>query len=127
MIKKITAVFAAGVWINFSEFFRNELLFKSYWVDHYQDIGMTFPSGPINGVIWIVWGFLFSGAVFGLSRKFSFFQTSLLGWFMAFVLMWIVTWNMNVLPLRILYVAVPLSLLESFVAAYIISKLAPAG
>jgi len=126
LVKKISAVFAAGVWINFSEFFRNEVLLKSYWGDHYQRLGITFPSRPINGVIWIIWGFLFSIAILALSRKFTVFQTGLLGWFMAFVLMWIVTWNLDVLPLHILYVAVPLSLLESFVAAYITSKLAPA-
>ena len=126
LAKKMTAIFAAGIWVNFSEFFRNELFLKSYWIAHYQTLGMTFPSRPINGVIWIVWGFLFSAAVFALSRKFSVFQTSLLSWFMAFVLMWIVVWNMNVLPCRILYFAGPLSLLETFVAAYIIRKIAPA-
>ena len=32
----IRTVLFAGIWINTSEFVRNELLLKSYWVEHYQ-------------------------------------------------------------------------------------------
>jgi hypothetical protein len=39
--------------------------------------------------------------------------------------MWVVTVNMGVLPWSILPFAVPLSLLEAFLAAWIISKLSP--
>lgn len=119
------AIFSAGVWINFSEFFRNELLLKSHWVEHYQDLGMTFPSDPINGVVWVVWGFIFSVAIYALSRKFSLMETTFLGWLVAFVLMWMVVWNMRVLPLGILYFAIPLSLVGTFVAAVIINKISP--
>jgi hypothetical protein len=37
--------------------------------------------------------------------------------------MWLVTWNLGVLPLSILPIAVPLSLLETFVAALICRRL----
>ncbi len=46
---------------------------------------------------------------------------------MAFVLMWVVTLNLNVLPIAILVYAVPLSLLETFIGAYLCTKIAPAG
>jgi uncharacterized protein YybS (DUF2232 family) len=46
---------------------------------------------------------------------------------MAFVLMWIVTWNLNVLPGAILIYAVPLSLLEAFIGSYICIKMSPNG
>ena len=86
---------------------------------------MIFPSAPVNGLMWLVWGFLFAIAIYLLSRKFSLLQTTLLGWLMAFVLMWIVTWNLNVLPVYILVSAVPLSLLEAFVGSYICKKVSP--
>ncbi|HTZ19065.1 MAG TPA: hypothetical protein VMB78_11575 [Dissulfurispiraceae bacterium] len=119
----IVAVISAGIWVNASEFFRNEILLKTYWVGHYQSLGITFPSEPMNGMIWIGWGFLFSMAIYIISGKFSLLQTTLLSWFVAFVLMWIVTWNLNVLPGAVLVYAVPLSLLEAFVGAWICKRM----
>ena len=62
-------------------------------------------------------------AIFILSKKFTLLQTTLLSWFIGFVLMWVVIGNMGVLPYGILYAAVPLSLLEAFLASLIIHKL----
>lgn len=121
------ATLIVGIWINASEFFRNEILLKHYWVEHYQSLGMTFPSAPLNGAVWVTWGFLFAIAIYFISRKFSLLQTTLISWFIAFVLMWVVLWNLNVLPTAILAYAVPLSLLEVFVGAYICKKLSPAA
>ena len=123
--RNFMVIVITGIWINASEFFRNEVLLKKYWIDHYQSLGMTFPSAPVNGIMWIVWGFLFAIAICLLSRKFNLLQTTLFGWFMVFVLMWIVTWNLNVLPVYILAYAVPLSLLEAFIASYICKKISP--
>jgi len=123
----IIAVILTGIWVNASEFLRNEVLLKTYWVNHYRSLGMTFPSEPKNGTIWVAWGFLFAIAIYFISRKFSLIQTTLISWFMAFVLMWVVTWNLNVLPGAILVYAVPLSLLEAFVGSYICRKLSPNG
>jgi predicted neutral ceramidase superfamily lipid hydrolase len=109
--------------VNVSEFVRNEVLLKTYWVDHYQSLGMTFPSEPKNGMIWVVWGFLFATAIYLISRKFNLIQTALISWFMAFVLMWVVTFNLNILPSAILIYAVPLSLLEAFIGSYICIKI----
>jgi hypothetical protein len=122
-------IFLAGGWISLSEFLRNELIAKTYWVEHYQSLGLTFPSEPINGAFWILWSLLFAAAVFMLSQRFSLLETTLLAWYVGFILMWVVVWNLNVLPLDLLLIAVPLSLLESFLAAWIIHKLsrAPSG
>jgi hypothetical protein len=116
------AVIVTGLWINVSEFFRNEVLLKDYWLNHYQSLGLTFPSTPQNGLLWVAWGFLFALAVYLLSRKFTLLQTALLSWLMGFVLMWVVAWNLSVLPAAILVYAIPLSLLEAFVAAFIAGK-----
>jgi hypothetical protein len=125
--RSIIAVLLTGVWVNASEFLRNEVLLKAHWVEHYQSLGMTFPSEPLNGIIWVAWGFLFAIAIYSISRKFDLIQTTLVSWFMAFVLMWFVTWNLNVLPGAILVYAVPLSLLEAFIGSYICGKIAPNG
>jgi hypothetical protein len=123
--RSIIAIVLTGIWVNTSEFLRNEVLLKKYWVDHYQSLGIAFPSGPKNGMIWVAWGFLFAIAIYIISRKFNIIQTTLLSWFMAFVLMWVVTLNLNVLPSAILIYAVPLSFLEAFIGSYICTKISP--
>jgi hypothetical protein len=111
------------VWISISEFVRNEFIAKSYWTGHYEKLGLVFPAEPINGAIWGLWSLLFALAIFIISKKFSLLQTTFLSWFVGFVLMWVVAWNLGVLPVGILFIAVPLSLLEAFVASFIIKKL----
>lgn len=125
--RSIIAVVVTGIWVNASEFLRNEVLLKTYWVDHYRSLGMIFPSEPKNGMIWLVWGFLFAIAMYVLSRKFDVIQTALISWFMAFVLMWLVILNLNVLPVALLLYAVPLSLLEVFVGSYLCIRISPKG
>jgi hypothetical protein len=114
---------AATLWISISEFFRNEILLKSFWVRHYDNLGIEFPSEPVNGAIWGLWSLLFAVSIFIVSKKYSLLQTAAYSWFVGFVLMWVVIGNLGVLPYGLLLYALPLSLLESFVAAYIIRKL----
>jgi hypothetical protein len=97
---------------------------KSYWTDHYESLGLVFPSEPLNGAIWGIWSLFFAIAIYVISRKFSFIQTIFIAWFVGFVLMWIVLGNMGVLPLGLLYLAVPLSILEVFIAALIMVNVA---
>lgn len=119
----ILPVLLAAIWISISEFVRNEFLFKSFWTEHYQKLGLEFPSEPINGAVWGIWSLCFAIAVFIIAKKFSLRQTTLLSWFVGFILMWISSGNMGVLPYGLLVYAVPLSVLESFVATYLIFKL----
>jgi hypothetical protein len=86
-------------------------------------MGLIFPSEPINGAIWGVWSLFFAIAIYFISRKFSLAQTTFLSWFTGFVLMWVVVGNMGVFPFNILYFAFPLSILEAFLASFIIFKL----
>jgi hypothetical protein len=123
--RPLLAVFLAGMWINASEFFRNQILLNSHWVAHFQSLGMTFPSAPMNAIVWVIWGFVSAGTTYAISRKFNLLETTLLAWVTAFLMMWLVTWNLNVLPMSILAFAIPLSLLESFLGAYICHKVAP--
>jgi hypothetical protein len=119
----ILPIISATVWISISEFVRNEFIVKTYWTAHYKSLGLTFPSEPINGAVWGIWSLLFAISIFILSKKFSLIQTILLSWFTGFVLMWVVIGNLGVLPEGLLFFAIPLSLLESFIASLIIFKL----
>jgi hypothetical protein len=129
MIMKKTAVpiFVATLWIGLSEFARGSFLLRPYWVDHYAGLGLVFPEKPVNGALWGVWSLLFAVAVYIISRRFTLIQTALLAWFVGFVLMWVVIGNLGVLPRGVMPFAVPLSLLEAFVAAFIVKRLSKAG
>jgi hypothetical protein len=121
--KTILPILLATIWISVSEFVRNELLVKSYWTEHYINLGLVFPSEPINGAMWGLWSLLFAIAIFIIAKKFSLIQTTLLSWLVGFVLIWVVIGNLGMLPGGLLYIAVPLSLIEAFLAALIIVKL----
>ena len=124
-MKRTFAILAATVWISVSEFVRNQFLVQSHWVEHYRSMGLGFPSEPVNGALWGLWSLVFAGVIYVLSRRFSFVQTSILSWVIGFVMMWIVIGNLGVLPLAILPLAIPLSLLEAGIAAWIVMKVDP--
>ncbi len=119
------AILLSTLWISISEFVRNTFLLHHHWVQHYQNLGILFPEQPINGAIWGIWSLCFAVSIYIFSRKFSLVQTALFAWFIGFVLMWLVIGNLGVLPFKILPIAIPLSLLEVFVASLIIFKLSP--
>lgn len=123
MKKSILATIITTAWISASEFVRNEFLLKNYWTKHYEGLGIIFPSEPLNGAVWGLWSLMFAIVILIISKKFSLIQTTLLAWFAGFWLMWVVVWNMGVLPLQILIFAIPLSLLEVFLASFIMHKL----
>lgn len=123
MHKDFIALFLSGIWISLSEFIRNEVLFKSYWINKYQSLGLEFPSLPVNNVLWGLWSFLLAGIIVFLSKRLRFFELVVCLWIVVFVMMWIVIGNLNVLPLKILIFAVPLSLLEILIATFICKKI----
>jgi len=124
MKKIVLPVFLTGLWINFFEFFRNELLLKSFWTDHYTAIGMPYPGEWYNGLIWVIWGFIFAYAMLRIYKKHSFARGICLSWLVGFVLMWLVVGNLGTLPLGILPYAIPMSIFEVWVAFVILRKFA---
>ena len=121
-MKKVIALLSATLWIGISEFIRNQFLLKRFWIDHYKSLGLVFPLEPVNGAIWGIWSVMFAVLILILAQKFSLIQTALISWFAAFVMMWVTIGNLMVLPFGILWYAVTLSLLEAFLAAWIIKK-----
>jgi hypothetical protein len=124
-MRRILAILATTVWISLSEFVRNEFIVKAHWVGHYRSMGLDFPSAPVNGAVWGAWSLVFAIIIHSLSRKFSFLHTAILSWVIGFVLMWLVIGNLGVLPWGILPLAIPLSMVEAFVAAWLIRKVDP--
>lgn len=118
----VLSIFLATVWISISEFVRNEVFVKTYWEEQYKGLGLSFPSEPINGAVWGIWSLMLAIAVYVLSKKFSILHTTLISWFMAFIMMWVVIANLGVFPYGLLWYAVPLSLLEAYVAGLIIFR-----
>jgi hypothetical protein len=123
----VLAVALAGVWVNLCEFVRNQVLFLPQWQAHFRDMGLVFPAQPVNAMLWVVWSFLLAGMAFAVSRRFGLWQTTFIVWVAAFVMMWVVIWNLAVLPVGILPIAVPFSFIEALGAAFICRKLARPG
>lgn len=118
--KYVFAIISACIWMNVSEFVRNELILKKYWIDGFQNIGLIFPSAPINGIIWGLWALIFVICLTWLITKFSVLKSTIISWILGFTLLWIAMWNMNILPAGILYLAIPWSFIEVFLASLII-------
>lgn len=123
MKKTVLPILSATIWISISEFVRNTFFIHSYWTKHYGDLSLTFPEQPVNGAVWGLWSLCFAITIFILSKKFTLVQTSVLAWFTCFAMMWLVIGNLGVLPYGILPIAAPLSMLESFLASYIVFRL----
>jgi len=123
MKKTVLPILLSTIWISISEVVRNTFLLHNFWTEHYQDLGLTFPEQPSNGAVWGIWSLCFAIAIFIFSKKYTMAQTTFLSWFVGFVFMWLVIGNLGVLPFGILPIAIPLSLLEAFLATFIIFKL----
>ena len=71
---------------------------------------------------WMIWGFFYATTIFIISRKFNLGQTTFLSWFVAFAMMWVIVWNVGVLPTGMLWFNIPLSLIETFIGAFFCIK-----
>ncbi|MFN8154846.1 MAG: hypothetical protein U0Y08_11190 [Bacteroidia bacterium] len=123
MKKTILPILAAAAWISISEFARNQFWLHTYWTEHYSKMGLQFPAEPTNGAIWGIWSLCMAVFIFILAKKYSLFQTTILGWYAGFILMWLVIGNLGVLPIQILMYAAPISFLEVLIATWIIKEL----
>jgi hypothetical protein len=125
MAKSAWHILLLAVWINISETVRWVLFSKPKFDAVFQDHGQVMPDQPINNILWMVWGVIIACVVYFLSAKFTVIQTTFITWCAVCVTVWIVMWNLAVLPPGLLLVAVPLSLFEIYIAALIAQKLQP--
>jgi hypothetical protein len=121
--KSAWQILLVSVWINISETIRWMLYSKPKFDALYQSKGLELPSGPINMILWMIWGVIIASFIFVLARRLSLLNATMLSWLVVFGMTWIMLWNYAILPLGILWVAVPLSLLEIFIAALISVRL----
>jgi hypothetical protein len=125
--RSVRQILVVALWINLSETVRR-LLFAKPSVDaHFQAMGLTLPNQPANNLLWMLWGAMLAVLVVVLAEKLSLAHTAVLSWVVTYVMTWIVLWNFACLPLDLLWVAVPWTLLHSFVAALIAKKLQGGG
>jgi len=88
--RTIIPILITGIWINLSETVRWMLLVEPYWIEKYENLNLAFPNETVNLIAWMVWGFCHASIIFILSKRFNLFQTTILSWFVAFAMMWIV-------------------------------------
>jgi Na+-transporting NADH:ubiquinone oxidoreductase subunit NqrE len=117
------AVVLTTFWISLSEFFRNEILLKSLWQEHFQKLGIFLPSQNITMAFWGIWSFMFTGAIYNIAKKFPLAGTALLSWFVAFPMMWVMLGFLGIMSHNYMLYSTPLTLIETFVAAFIIKKI----
>jgi hypothetical protein len=116
-------ILLVAIWINLSGTVRYMLFAKPKFDAFYKGRGLDFPNALANNILWILWGVLAAVLVVFLSKKFSLLHTFYLSYLAAFAMHWILLWNVAALPLDLLWIAVPWSLVEVFIAALISNRL----
>ena len=122
MKKVVLATLAAGIWMNASEFIRNELLLKDQWVSGFDSLGLGFPGAPINGMVWGLWAFTMCAVIVVLLKQLSVLRATIVTWVLGFVLMWAAMLNLGVFPEGLLAIAIPWSFIEVYGSAFIAKK-----
>ena len=121
--KTILPIILIGLWINISITIGWLLILENYWIEKYQSMNLVFPTGLINNITWMIWGFMLATIIFILSKKFCVIHTTFLAWFVAFVMMWTIVWNISVLPTGMLLFNIPFTLTVTYIGALISKKL----
>ena len=124
-MRPVWQIAVLAVWVNLAETVRWVLYSKSRFEAVYRSFGVELPNEPVNGILWMLWGVMIAWIVYALSRRFTLLQTTLITWLAVFVSVWIALWNFALLPLGMLPVVAPLSLLTVYVAALVAQRLPP--
>jgi hypothetical protein len=117
--KAIWQIFLVSIWINIFETLRWMLFAKPEIDMHFKAANLVLPNEPINNLLWLIWGIIIAVMIFIVSKKFKVLQTTFIVWITVYVMHWIALWNMAVLPINILWLAVPLTFINVLVGALI--------
>ena len=117
------------IWINLSEVFRYFVFVMPMMQKAFPQIDGIAQMSPGILAIWGLWDtiLVFVSTMicwlfldrFGDSLKHAFLSGTLV-WFSVFVLFWLGNLNMKLAPVSVLLIALPLSLFEMLVAAYLV-------
>ena len=118
-LKTIWQIFLVSIWINIFETLRWMLFAKPEIDMHFKAANIVLPNEPINNLLWLIWGIIIAVMIFIVSKKFKVLQTTFIVWITVYVMHWIALWNMAVLPINILWLAVPLTFINVLVGALI--------
>ena len=117
--KAIWKILLVSIWINIFETLRWMLFAKPEIDMHFKAANLVLPNEPINNLLWLIWGIIIAVMIFIVSKKFKVLQTTFIVWITVYVMHWIALWNMAVLPINILWLAVPLTFINVLVGALI--------
>ena len=120
--KAIWQILLVSLWINFFETLRWMLFAKPDIDMHFKAINLVLPNEPVNNILWLIWGIIIAVMIFIISKKFKVLQTTFIVWIIVYVTHWIALWNFSVLPINVLWLAVPLTFINIFVGALICSR-----
>jgi hypothetical protein len=115
----IWQILFVSLWINIFETLRWMLFAKPDIDMHFKAANLVLPNEPINNLLWLIWGIIIAVMIFIVSKKFKVLQTTFIVWITVYVMHWIALWNMAVLPINILWLAVPLTFINVLVGALI--------
>ncbi len=118
-LKTIWQILLVSIWINIFETLRWMLFAKPEIDMHFKAANLVLPNEPINNLLWLIWGIIIAVMIFIVSKKFKVLQTTFIVWITVYVMHWIALWNMAVLPINILWLAVPLTFTNVLVGALI--------
>lgn len=117
--KSIWQILIVSLWINIFETLR-WLLFAKPDIDmHFRTANLVLPNEPLNNILWLIWGIMLAVMIFIISKKYKVLQTTFIVWITVYVLHWIALWNMAVLPINILWLAVPLTFINVLIGVLI--------
>lgn len=128
--KELSYAFLANlIWINVSEVFRYFAFVMPMMRDALRQLPNVAPMNIPVFLIWGIWDMLLIIAAtgftwlvferFGRSIKNAILSGTAL-WAMIFVILWLGLWNMNLAPIGVVAVALPLAWIEMVVASLIV-------
>lgn len=120
--KAIWQILLVSLWINIFESLRWVIFAKPDIEMYFKAANHVLPNQPINNILWMVWGVIIAIMIFIISKRFKLLQTTFIVWITVYVMHWIALWNMAVLPINILWLAVPVIFIIILVGASICSK-----
>jgi hypothetical protein len=117
--KTIWQVIILSIWINLAETIRWIAFAKPYFVNHFQNMNIEPPSGPVYLIIWFVWGILLALYIYIISLKFSTVKATFIIWLSVYSGIWIMLFNLRLVSYPILLAIAAFCFIEIFIGALI--------